>query len=475
MHPGVPTILLEFNELTPSLMWRFMSEGRLPNFSRLFKESHTFLTDAGEDPPWLEPWIQWVTVHTGIPAQQHGIFNLGDSTNVKQPAIWDIVSEQGHPVWVCGSMNAFYKPGIRGQILPDPWSVRVRPTPDRLSPYFDFVRGQVMEYTRTKSSYETKEALQFAVFMARNGLTLSTTLAIAGQLMHERIGPARWRRATILDRMQYDLFESNFRRIRPRLATFFLNSTAHLQHVYWRNLEPQKFSVTPSEAEQAAYGDAVLYGYEKMDDLVGKAISLAGNEAAIVFLTALSQQPCLKYEGQGGKRFYKPISYAKVLKAVGIDATTCEPQPVMSEQFHLRFRNTEAARLAYDRLCAVTVDGRPAFASSLDGSSVMTGCAITQELPPDALLRAADQAVLFNSVFYLVDLKKSGMHHRDGMAWFRLPDRSHSEGRGPVPLIDVAPTILSVLGIEKPSYMTGQVMDICDSESLSGSRAAAVA
>jgi Type I phosphodiesterase / nucleotide pyrophosphatase len=475
MNSGVPTIILEFNELTPSLMWRFMSEGRLPNFSRLYKESHTFLTDAGEDPPWLEPWIQWVTVHTGIPAQEHGIFNLGDSANIKQPAIWDIVSEQGHPVWVCGSMNAFYKSGIRGQILPDPWSVRVRPTPDRLNPYFDFVRGQVMEYTRTKSSYETNEALRFALFMARNGLTLSTTLAIVRQLMDERVGPARWRRATILDRMQYDLFESNYRRLRPRLATFFLNSTAHLQHVYWRNLEPQKFSVTPSQAEQDAYANAVLYGYERMDEIVGKAIALAGGEAAIIFLTALSQQPCLKYEGQGGKRFYKPISYKKVLDAMGIDAATCEPQPVMSEQFHLRFRNADSAKSAYDRLCTAKVDGRPAFASSLDGISVMTGCAITQELPPDALLSTADQAVVFNSVFYLVDLKKSGMHHRDGMAWFRLPDRGHSESRDPVPLVDVAPTILSVLGIEKPAYMTGRVMDIYDIGSISGSRAAAIA
>ncbi len=468
MYSGVPIILLEFNELTPSLMWRFMSEGRLPNFSRLFKESHTFLTDAGEDPPWLEPWIQWVTVHTGIPAHEHGIFNLGDSPNIKQPAIWDFVSEQGHPVWVCGSMNAYYNSGIRGEILPDPWSVRVRPTPERLNPYFDFVRGQVLEYTRTKSIYETKEALRFATFMARNGLSLSTTLAIVRQLMHEQVATARWRRAAILDRLQYDLFASHFRRIRPRLATFFLNSTAHLQHVYWRNLEPQKFSVTPSDAEQVSYGDAIRYGYERMDDIVGKAISLAGSEAAIIFLTALSQQPCLKYEGQGGKRFYKPISYTKLLEAVGIDVTTCDPQPVMSEQFHLRFSNAESARLAYDRLCAAKVEGRPAFASSLDGSSVMTGCAITQEMPPDAVLSAAGRTVVFDSLFYLVDLTKSGMHHRDGMAWFRLPDRRHSDGHECVSLIDVAPTILAVLGIEKPPYMTGRVMDICDFGTLSG-------
>lgn len=461
MYSGVPSILLEFNELTPDLMWRFIREGYLPNFSRLLAQSHAFITDAGEDPPWLEPWIQWVTVHTGVSAHEHGIFNLGDAANIEHSALWDIVSDQGHPVWVCGSMNAFYKPGIRGEILPDPWSVRVRPTPERLSAYFDFVRGQVLEYTRPKAKYPAREALEFAAFMAGNGLKSSTVLAVASQLIHERVAAVRWRRATIMDRIQYDVFESNYRRIRPRLATFFLNSTAHFQHIYWRNLEPTKFSVQPSETEQIAYGDAVRYGYEQMDRIVGNAMRLAGNDTAIVLLTALSQQPCLSYEGKGGKRMYKPISYTKLLEAVGIDVNSCESQPVMAEQFHLRFANANSAQSAYEKLCAATVEGQPAFYSSLDSSSsVMTGCAVIDEMPPDATLRVGDKKILFNSLFYMVDLMKSGMHHRDGMAWFRLPHGGHSDTRSRVPLVDLAPTILAILGAEKPQHMTGQVMDI---------------
>jgi Type I phosphodiesterase / nucleotide pyrophosphatase len=460
MYPGVPAIVLEFNELTPALMWRFMSDGRLPNFSRLFEESHAFITDAGEDPPWLEPWIQWVTVHTGVPAKEHGIFHLGDSANTEHPSIWDIVSDRGHPVWVCGSMNAFHQPGIKGEVLPDPWSVRVRPTPARLNPYFDFVRGQVLEYTRPTSKYGAREAFRFATFMAANGLSPSTALAIASQLIRERVSPVRWRRATIMDRMQYDVFESSFRRIRPRLATFFLNSTAHFQHVYWRNLEPQKFAVQPSPTEQSALGNAVLYGYEQMDRIVGKAIALAGDDTAVIFTSALSQQPCLKYEGKGGKRFYKPVSYLKVLEALDIDPSSCAPEAVMSEQFHLRFGNITAANLAYEKLGRCTVEGKPAFASSLDGSSVLTGCAIFEELPPDALLSVGDRQTSFNSTFYLVDLKKSGMHHREGMAWFRMPGGTHSDSRSPAPLIDLAPTILAVMGIEKPEYMTGRIMGI---------------
>src|SRR2546423_14753697 len=36
-------ILLEFNELSPSLMHRFMAAGELPNFQRLYRESLVYV------------------------------------------------------------------------------------------------------------------------------------------------------------------------------------------------------------------------------------------------------------------------------------------------------------------------------------------------------------------------------------------------------------------------------------------------
>ena len=38
-----------------------------------------------------------------------------------------------------------------------------------------------------------------------------------------------------------------------------------------------------------------------MDALVGRFYDLCGNDATLVLCTALSQQPCLKYEEQRGQ------------------------------------------------------------------------------------------------------------------------------------------------------------------------------
>ena len=59
-------IVLEFNELSPVLIEKFMLAGKLPNFRRLYDESEVSITEADAPAPQLEPWIQWVTAHSGI-------------------------------------------------------------------------------------------------------------------------------------------------------------------------------------------------------------------------------------------------------------------------------------------------------------------------------------------------------------------------------------------------------------------------
>src|SRR5512138_2512617 len=93
-------ILLEFNELCPPLMQRFMDEGRLPNFKRLHASAQVYTTDAGEKPPFLEPWIQWVTLHTGMTYAEHQIFNLSDGHKLREKCIWDVLSDAGLTVLV---------------------------------------------------------------------------------------------------------------------------------------------------------------------------------------------------------------------------------------------------------------------------------------------------------------------------------------------------------------------------------------
>jgi hypothetical protein len=460
MQPSV--ILLEFNELSPTVIQGFMSAGKLPNFQRFFTESNVFVTDAEEAPPNLEPWIQWVTVHTGLSYRQHGVFDLGDGHKLTAPRIWDLVSNAGRTAWVCGSMNAGYRAPLRGAVLPDPWSTGIVPQPAAaLDPYYHFIRRNVQEYSADRVGLQAGEVARFVGFMASHGLTARTCGSILSQLLGERGGHGRWKRASILDRMQWDVFSWYYRRLQPAFATFFLNSTAHYQHVYWRNMDPQPFSNKPSDEEQSEYQDAVLYGYQRMDELLGECMNLAGTRATIILASALGQQPCLKYEDIGGKTFYKPRDPDHIFRDLLSIPAPFEYAPVMSEEFRLYFPTEAAARDARAKLEAVRLGDAPTFNVRATGREVYAGCAIVRTLPADAEIRLGDGTTApFFRYLYKVDITKSGMHHPDGILWIRTGSREHRSTQDKVSLRRVAPTILSLLQLPTTPDMTGSALPL---------------
>jgi len=444
-------IVLEFNELCPSLMERFIDAGGLPNFERLRGESLLFTTDAEEPRPNLEPWILWVNMHTGVSQAEHGVFNLGEARLVAHESIWDSFLRAGGTVWICGSMNAACREPIRGAILPDPWSTDGVAHPGELADFYRFVRTYVQEHTNTAVPLTTSDYLRFLRFIASHGLAPRSIGLILRQLIAERFGGDRWRRATLLDRLQWDVFRWYYRQLRPDLATFFLNSTAHYQHKFWRNMQPELFSVKPGP-EEASKQHAIRFGYEQMDGIVGEVLELAAPDTTIVLCTALSQQPYLLAEASGGKRFYRPGSFDTFVSMLQLGGVR-EVAPVMSEQFHIFFSGEPEAITAEAQLGRMMLDGRRVMYCRRTGPDLFVGCTIFDAIPAGARVEFDGRSVPFFDLFYQADSVKSGMHHPDGMLWIRTPARSHAVVSEKVPLRSVAPTILRIGGVPIPRSM----------------------
>jgi hypothetical protein len=448
-------ILVEFNELTPRLMEQWMRAGELPNFQRFHREAHVYLTDAEEHGEELNPWIQWVTAHTGVSLARHGVRHLNETRELAYEQLWDVLSRAGHDVWVCGSMNCCYRPGLKGFLVPDPWSVGVTPHPaGEFDAYFEFVRKHVQGYASARSPVTAIEMARFGAFMARRGLSLDTVRSTLAQLWTERRTRAsRWRRAAILDLLQWDIFSWYWRRYRPSFATFFLNSTAHFQHMYWRAMEPEHFAIRPTTAELADTGDAVLYGYRAMDRLLGRFIELAGRDATLVFVTGLSQQPYSKADDVGGRRVYR-LNGADVLARLGVTGR-CSYEPVMANELFLRFEHEQDAVAAAEVLVSCTVLGEPVFRlEHRTGSELFLQCRVRRAIPAGTLMALRGRpSVRYYDILHLAEGMKSGFHHPDGMLWIRQPDRAAQVHKRKLPLRAIAPGILRLLGVEPPSYM----------------------
>jgi len=457
-------MLLEFNELVSALVERFIAEGRLPNFARLRARSLVAVTDAEEEPPALEPWIQWVTVHTGLRYSEHGVFDLDDGADLKAPRTWDLVQAAGRKAWVCGSMNAFAErpsdPGLL--LLPDPWTTTAQPLPPgRFDPYLTVIRAFVQGHHGGGADVTPAQLLAFGRFMVANGLSLRTVVRALRQLAGERWGVGKWRRAVILDRLQWDLFRSVYRAEKPAFASFFLNSTAHYQHFHWREMAPDAFTVQPDPADREQYRDAIAYGYERMDEIVGEALDLCGEGTTIVLCTALSQQPMLSHEETGGKQMFKPVDHARLFALAGITAPY-HYAPVMSQQFHLDFASEAEAIDAEGKIATLRLDdGRPGLMlARRNGNRLLSGCNLEAWPHSGATVMgaAANAPVPFTTLFHPLGSVRSGMHHPDGILWISTPERTHRTIDRKVALTELAPTLLELAGVASAHRFSDPVM-----------------
>jgi hypothetical protein len=444
--------LLEFNELCPSLLEKFMAEGKLPNFRRFYETSAVYTTDAEEDPPNLEPWIQWMTIHSGMSFAEHGAFHLGDGRKVEERCLAELLSDAGIRVGVFGSMNTNYST-LNGYYLPDPWDAHGAPQPAWLNPFYKVVAKQVQE-SSAGGGMDKRDLLRFGSFMARNGIRLRTLTNTARQLVREKADRGvSWRRASLLEELQYDLFRRLDRQFRPQFATFFCNSTAHYQHYYWRNMHPEIFEMAPDAGDHPSLRTAIEYGYARMDRLVGQFLRDFPH-VVLVLCTALSQKPWTETT----KCTFRPVDFLRLMEFAGIGRDEVQIEPVMAEQFHAVFASDERAALAAEQLAALTLDGQSLMVVERNGRNMFTGCSINDPLAMQgAVTGPGGRSLLFRELFHMVHSMRSGRHHPDGVLWVRTG--RHRVELEKVSLRDIAPTVLEFFGVSTPPSMQGTTLN----------------
>ena len=440
-------ILLEFNELCPHLLDKWMAAGLLPNFRKFFENSAAFITQADVDKPeYLEPWIQWYSMHTGLSYEQHGVFRLTDGAKAEYDDIWRVLIRNGLRVGNFSSMNTrgFTAPGCF--FMADPWCTSETAYPESLNVFHRFVSSAVQEYSSPNRAAALKELLNFIKFLVTHGFSIETAGMIAKQLITDKLLDKNqyWKRASILDRVLFDVFRYYHKKYNPNFATFFINSTAHYQHSYWRHMEPEKFTIRPTEEEQQRYQNAILYGYQRMDALLSRFFELESPNQMLILASALSQQPFLKYENSGGQHFYRPLNVKSLLSKLNFSYDTVDP--VMTHQYMIRTSNADDARKAFEGLQTIFYDGNQVFqVERRSDTSVYFGSQIRCMVPQDATLSIGDAKVGFYEILYSMEGIKSGCHHPDGILW--LKTGSHIIPKNKASILDVFPTILEHFGI----------------------------
>lgn len=474
MTDAKKVMLLELNEVNWSVVDRLVEthgESYLPNFSRLRREGAWATQIADEQPPHLDPWVTWVTLHTGVKREVHGAAVLEQTAaSIRSTRLWDYVVAAGRSIGVFGSVSAYPPRKVPGFMVPGPFAPGDETYPETLRPVQSINRLGTRMHGRTGATVTPLSMARNVVALFRLGLRPTTLSSVAMQLLRERITPSlAWKRVSLQPLLNFDFFASAYRKYRPDFATWHTNHAAHYMHHYWRAWDDRGFATPSTDDERRKYGDAVPYGYRICDRLIGNFLDLIDESTVLVVASSMGQQPFVSDRYRDGKIVVRFRDIERILDLVGRDGLA-DVVPTMVPQWNLRIPDAGARASLRARVEAVrrTVAGieEPAISVEETGD-LLTLTPLGLADKPNGIRYWFHGCPNANAAGYAIDelfatdtpTTKQGMHHRAGLLVFigpgiragiHLPDCSN---------LDVAPSVLTLMGLPVPTVMTGRVLD----------------
>jgi hypothetical protein len=344
-------ISLELNEINFDFVERFIAAGKLPNFRRLLESTQLTRTVAEKEYPFLEPWIQWPTVYSGLAYSDHGVFRLGDVVEKTHPQIWEELEAEGLSVAAISPMNAANRCHAPAFFLPDPWTGTTTVADAKTARLWGLVGSLV--------NANASEKLGFASIGRQLGPLAAGYLRPSSTPRHVRILAKalghKWAKAAFLDSLLYDVAMTLIGRHRPDYVSVFMNAGAHIQHHHmFDSTIYQGEHRNPAWYSSAAENDEdpLLFIYEVYDEIVGDLMRRP--EHHVLITTALSQVPNPREHYQ-----YRLVDFPGFLSRAGVHDAAIEPR--MSRDFLLTFDSRAAAESAIAKLADVKVAGKPLF------------------------------------------------------------------------------------------------------------------
>lgn len=336
-------IQLELNEISPTLIRKLCQEGHLPNFNRVLDKWQDYTTTSETVYENIEPWIQWVTAHTGKTLSEHKIFRLGDAHDLKHDQIWEVLSDRCIRCAIVGAMNATPGRLKDGLFFPDPWSKSNSTVPADLKGLWNLISNKVQTHASTQPNVE--DILQALKATARFRISMKLMARIAKQIVEQRLEPkVKWRLAGLFDLFLAEIFCSVQKSPEYQYLTLFLNSVAHYQHHFWRNLEPSKFSPEITAPDCRPQDNPLLYGYQVMDEILGRVLDAVDLESTLVLIVSgLSQVSDTRFESQGGMNYYRLKNHKSFGSAVGLKPESIFP--LMSRDWQIKVTQSDKAQI----------------------------------------------------------------------------------------------------------------------------------
>jgi predicted AlkP superfamily phosphohydrolase/phosphomutase len=431
---------------------RLREQDRLPTFDRLIQGG----TRAGLETvePVLSPQV-WTSIATGVRPATHGVKDFFvTSRDVRVKRLWEVVDENGMTSGVMSYLVTWPPEKTKGFLVPGWLAQDTRTFPADL----DFLKS-LEQREKTRAGYSPGEALGMAFAAFRSGTTLGTVNQAAAHYLRRFLGrgspfyEAFSGRALKLS-LTTDVFCHLLRRQGPELGIFYYSSIDAIEHQFFQYYAPTAFPSVTAE-DVAHYGDLIPRIYEAADAALARILDASEPGATLVIASDHGQEPATALGGA-----WYVIRTSELLEVLGLSDSVratnvgrgvfMRPNPGREAAFEDAVARLETG--------IVTTEGEPLF----DVSRPAPDEALLEVHPDFSFdrhteVRAADRAL---EVQRLIDdaPQVSGAH--TDVALFLMAGEGVAKGKtlpgGSV--LDIAPTILHLLGLPIARDLEGRVL-----------------
>ena len=409
-------LIIELNEFDPDYFKKVSKELNLEHIEKIFKLKHTnTFTDEKEEHQGLDPWVQWVSIHSGKPFKQHSICRLSETKKQNFKQIWNLVGEnKNYSCGVWGVMNAprGNNKGIKF-FVPDPWSFDEIAMPSNLNKFLSLPRYMAKNYLSANFFQFFKESLKMAAFIFQNrgnGKTrkflknLFRGFLISGINVHTF--------STLLDFLSTLYFIELKKKFNTNFNIIFLNHIAHIQHQFWN--EPDK-EITKH----------MKFGLLICNEIIGMLIGSMNKNEKLMIINGIRQK-LVKDDGLYIYRQKSPIAFFKLFGVKSI-----ETEQNMTNDGILLFNNSGSMIAAEGILNNIYLKSNKEkifYVEVLDDRRIFYQFNIKHKI-------YSDEMILFNNkrfkFFDLIDCicQRTGSHIQEGDIFykgFKLPDKIYN-------------------------------------------------
>lgn len=457
-HKAKKVIVIAIGGATWKVITPLLKENALPHIANFMQNGSYGVLKSLE---YMASAVTWASGATGSQPEKHGISTYGYSSKEYQiKPFWEMAEQYGMSIGVFGYLTDWPPKNVNGYIIPGWDALNEETYPNK----FSFIKKmEKMEKQRNKR--KVWDYFQIFVLAVKNGLRSETILNAFTYIFQDKLYNLRYMDRNYKSHLlklavTSDIFIYLYKKNKHDISIYYNGAADGVAHYYWRFFEPAKF-VDIKKSEIKKYGHVLPLVYRKTDEIVGKILQEANENTTVVIFSnhgdAASPQSPLN-------RTHYLLNTQKLLNGLGLSDEVTATR--MSRVEHLLINNGEREdfKKIIDRLRDLKIEESYQKLINIiqtdEDLKVITVTVNSQSVEnEEASVVFPKSRIKIKDLVEKAKIPYSADHDREGIIFIKGKGIKKGYEIKNATILDVAPTILAILGLPVDEAMDGKVLN----------------